>query len=490
LVQSTEWDTGLRFSWLLPLRDVLFGRLWVRLLAITVTPVLVTVVSVALLANYVTVGQFETFLAQDTQQRDDRLQSVLIRYYTEQGGWGTVDANVQRMAALVGERLVLADASGKVVADSAGQLVGQQEGRNWRRALPLQNADNHIGTLYINPLLPGRASSLRTQAFLASVNRSLEIGLAVAVVAALFLTVLFSYRLRRQLAQLIRVAGQIGRGDFSLRVPTPEEGDLAEMGMAINHMAEDLELLLQARRQMVADVAHELRNPLQNINGYIEAIRDGVVTADERTMAILSAETTVLRRLVDDLQELAVAETGRLTMELGSVRVSDQIAAIVDSMRPRAEELGLALSGPAADGLPPVEADARRLRQVLANLVQNAFAHTPRDGRVTISADQLPGFVEIGVSDTGEGIAEEDQDLIFERFFRVDPARSRATGGAGLGLTIAREFVHAMNGEIGVHSGVGEGATFWVRLPVAALEPEPKKARARAQRRRVPVGAS
>jgi signal transduction histidine kinase len=339
-------------------------------------------------------------------------------------------------------------------------------------------------------LLPGRASSLRTQAFLESVNRSLEIGLAVAVVAALFLTVLFSYRLRRQLAQLIRVAGQIGRGDFSLRVPTPEEGDLAEMGMAINHMAEDLERLLQARQQMIADVAHELRNPLQNINGYLEAIRDGVLPADEKTIAVLSSETMVLRRLVDDLQDLSLADSGRLAVELKPVGVSDQIGAIVDSMRPRAEELGLTLSGLTANGLPMVEADARRLRQVLGNLVQNAFAHTPPGGQVRISAEQASAFVEIAVTDTGSGISQADQELIFERFFRVDPARSRATGGAGLGLTIAREFVHAMNGEIGVRSTVGKGSKFWVRLPAIETERESRKPRPRAQRRRERVAAA
>jgi two-component system sensor histidine kinase BaeS len=484
------WGTGLTFSWLAPLRDAVFGRLWVRLLAITVTPVLITVISVALLANYVAIGQFENFLAQDTQQRDDRLQQVLVHYYQEQGSWASVDANVQRMAALVGERLVLTDAGGKVVADSGGQLVGQQEGRNWRRPIPLQNGDSHLGTLYINPLLPGRASSLRTQAFLSGVNRSLEIGLALAVVAALILTVLFSYRLRRQLAQIIRVAGQIGRGNFSLRVPTPEEGDLADMGMAINHMAEDLERLLQARQQMVADVAHELRNPLQNINGYLEAIRDGVLPADERTIAILSSETAVLRRLVDDLQELSLADTGRLAVELKPIQVQDQMAAIIDSMRPRAEERGVALNGPAELNLPLIQADARRVRQVLANLVQNALAVTPRGGQVTITAQPLPGFVEMRVTDTGTGIAQEDQELIFERFFRVDPARSRSTGGAGLGLTIAREFVHAMNGQIGVRSEPGKGAEFWVRLPVAPVARQPRKAQPRTPRRRVPIPAA
>ncbi|HLY66564.1 MAG TPA: HAMP domain-containing sensor histidine kinase [Chloroflexota bacterium] len=457
----------MKFERFAGLRSGFLGRLWVRLLVVTVAPVLITVASVALLANYVTIGQFENFLAQDTQQRDARLVLTLDHFYQEQNSWTGAGSTVQRVAELTGERVVLADASGKVVADSGGQLVDQQQGRSWRRATSLEVGGSRVGTVFINPTLPGRANSLKADAFLAGVNRSLVIGSVVAVVVGLLLTIFLSNRLRRQLAGLIRVTREIGRGDFSLRVPTPEQGDLGDMGMAINRMAEDLERLVKARQQMVADVAHELRNPLQNINGYIEALRDGVLPADERTLGILSSETGVLRRLVDDLQDLSMADSGRLRVELKTLPVQAQIAAVLDSMRPRADELGLELIGHALDGLPDVEADERRLRQVIANLVQNAFAHTPAGGRVVASAKRQPQSVEIAVSDTGRGVAPEDQERIFERFVRVDPARTRATGGAGLGLTIARELVHAMRGEIGVSSRPGEGARFWIRLPQA-----------------------
>jgi signal transduction histidine kinase len=468
-------------------RSGLLGRLWLRLLVVTVTPVLITVVSVALLANYVTIGQFENFLAQDTQQRDDRLETVLEHSYQEQGGsWTGVGNTVQRMAALVGERLVVTDTGGKVISDSAGQLVDQQQGRNWRRPVALTVNGTRVGTVFINPTLPGRASSLKTQAFLEGVNRSLIIGSVLAVVAGLLLTVLFSNGLRRQLVVVIRVTRQIGRGELSLRIPTPHQGDLADLGTAINHMADDLQRQLWARQQMVADVAHELRNPLQNINGYIEGLKDGIVPADERTLGVLSRETAVLRRLVDDLQDLSLADSGSLTVQLAPVRVQEQIAAIVESMQPRAEELGLELTSSGEDELPPIEADERRLRQVLANLVQNALAYTAPGGRVWINIRPLADEMEITVSDTGTGIAEEDQQRIFDRFYRVDPARARSTGGAGLGLTIARELMHAMDGEIGVTSRMGEGSQFWLRLPLAS-EPERQPARTPAAPHKVPL---
>jgi signal transduction histidine kinase len=236
---------------------------------------------------------------------------------------------------------------------------------------------------------------------------------------------------------------------------------------------------MRARQQMVADVAHELRTPLQNINGYIEALRDGVLPADERTLGVLTTETAVLRRLVDDLQDLSLADTGRLPVQLGAVRAQDQIAAIVESMRPRAEELGISLAISAPDALPEIEADERRLRQVIVNLAQNALAYTPAGGRISILAGPVDGMLEITVADTGSGISAEDQERIFERFYRVDPARARSTGGAGLGLTIARELVYAMHGQIGVNSHLGAGSRFWVRLPLAE-EPEPELAPAPA----------
>ncbi|MBV8086890.1 MAG: HAMP domain-containing histidine kinase [Chloroflexi bacterium] len=460
-----------------------FGRLWVRLLFVTVAPVLVAVLSVAVLANYVAVGQFDSYLSQDVQQRDQRLQEELARYYEEQGNWLGVGPTVQRMAALVGERIVVTDVTGQVVADSSSQLVGQQQGKNWRRAMPLSAlGGTRVGTAWINPTLPGRASSLRQEAFLTSVNRSLLIGSVIALLVSVALAVLLSNRLRRQLTVLIRVTRQIGRGNLSLRVPVSAESDVDDVGSAVNQMAEDIEQQIRARRQMVADVAHELRNPLQNINGYIEALRDGVLPADEHTLEILTNETTLLRRLVDDLQDLSVAESGRLSLDIRPVNLAELVAALFESVRPRAEELGIELASAVSRQVPLVLADERRLRQVLANLVSNALVYTPRGGQVGVEASPSGGQVEVGVTDTGAGISAEDQQRIFERFYRLDPARPRSTGGAGLGLTIARELVHAMKGEMGVASTPGEGSRFWIKLPQALPVETPAPRRQRATR--------
>ena len=209
-----------------------------------------------------------------------------------------------------------------------------------------------------------------------------------------------------------------------------------------------------------------------------------MLPADDHTLAILSSETSLLRRLVDDLQDLSVAESGRLSLDIRCVSLAELVGGLFESVRPQAEELGVELSSAVSRQLPPLLADERRLRQVLANLISNALVYTPRGGQVRVEASSANGRVEVAVTDTGSGISAEDQLRIFERFYRSDRARPRSTGGAGLGLTIARELVHAMKGEMGVTSAPTQGSRFWLKLPQANVEaaaPPPSK-RQRATR--------
>ncbi len=349
-----------------------FGRLWVRLFLATVAPVALALISVGLLANYVAVGQFDSFFQQSVQQRDARLLESFQREYLDRRSWSTAGDIALHDATLSGERLVVADASGLIVADSAGQSVGAQAGRTWRRAMPILAGGQQVGTLYINPTLAGRADSVQERTFLDGVNRSLLLGLVLAAVVSLLISFVVARALAQQMVSLINVARRIGRGNLSLRARTVS-GELGELATAINAMAADLQLSLQLRQQMVADIAHELRTPLQNIGGYLEALKDGVASADEHTLGILSSETNVLRQMVDDLQELSLAESGALTIELAPVQVEEQVRAVVGSMLMRADEHGIRLTSYMAPGLPRVMADERRLRQVLANLVSNCL---------------------------------------------------------------------------------------------------------------------
>jgi two-component system sensor histidine kinase BaeS len=230
-------------------------------------------------------------------------------------------------------------------------------------------------------------------------------------------------------------------------------------------MAENLENTERLRRNMVADVAHELRTPLSNLRGYLEAISDGVVQPDETTIRSLSEEAATLSRLIDDLQELSLADAGELKLITQPEDIARLIREAVTTSQAKATAKGLTFTTDLPEELPEVNIDLHRIRQVLLNLLENAVAHTREGGRITVSARQRDGQVYISVADTGEGIPPEDLPMIFERFYRVDKSRTRATGGSGLGLTIAKRLVEAHGGTIEVRSQPGRGSVFTFNLP-------------------------
>jgi signal transduction histidine kinase len=231
-------------------------------------------------------------------------------------------------------------------------------------------------------------------------------------------------------------------------------------------MAHNLERAEELRKNMVADIAHELRTPLSNIKGYLEAVQDGVIGTSEETIIKLDEEATLLSRLVDDLQELSLAEAGELKLERQPADIDTIITATIDMMKPKAALKEITLSVSPNDVLPPVYIDSYRIRQVLRNLIENAITATPARGSVTISARQGDSEIEVSVTDTGEGISPEAINNIFERFYRVDKSRTRATGGSGLGLTIARRIIEMHGGTIRVESEPDKGSRFSFTIPL------------------------
>jgi signal transduction histidine kinase len=221
------------------------------------------------------------------------------------------------------------------------------------------------------------------------------------------------------------------------------------------------------RRNMVADVAHELRTPLSNIRGYLEAVNDGLMKPDAEAIRSLNEEASRLSRLVDELQELSLAEAGELRLECQSEDITELLDRSVSAFQAQAAAKGISLSLDPGGKLPAVNIDSQRIAQVLYNLLDNAMAHTESGGAITISARQEGKWVEVAVTDTGAGIPDEDLPYIFERFYRVDKSRARATGGSGLGLTIAKGLVEAHGGEIKVSSEPGKGSRFSFIMPVA-----------------------
>jgi signal transduction histidine kinase len=284
-------------------------------------------------------------------------------------------------------------------------------------------------------------------------------------VVAAVVTFLLSRRILSPVESLAQAARRVSHGDFSQRVKANSKDEFGELAIAFNAMAEDLERTERLRRNLVADVAHELRTPLSNIQGHVEAIRDGLLPAEPATFDSIYEEVLLLARLVEDLQELTLAEAGQLTLLRQSADVVEIARRAAVAAQPPAEARGLTIETDFPPQQAIAEVDPERIGQVLRNLLSNAITHTSEEGHITVSLKDEDHELRVTVADTGGGIPPEDLPYVFERFYRVDRSRVRATGGAGLGLTIARRLVEAHGGTISVESELGKGSRFTFTLP-------------------------
>lgn len=273
------------------------------------------------------------------------------------------------------------------------------------------------------------------------------------------------------LADLMDAADAVAAGDLHVRVAEESPGDFGRVAQTFNRMARELERAEEQRRNLTADVAHELRTPLSIIQGNLEGLLDGVYQPTAEHLAAILDETRRLGRIIDDLRLLSLAESGQLLLHKEVIEVGELLTDLATSFGGQAEAKGIRLCLVGKEELAemPVKADVGRLYQVLGNLVVNALRFTPPGGTITLRGERAPGAVRLIVRDSGKGIAPEDLPFIFDRFWRADQARSRAEGaGGGLGLAIARQLVLVHGGRIEVESQPGRGATFLVQLPTDA----------------------
>ena len=412
-----------------------------------------------------------------------RLRQFVADYYDRRRGWERWDAgmqeSVERAGSVFASHIVVYDADGAVIANSHPGLLAVEGSRNGKpgtgpfktgKKIPIRFDGKEVGALTVSEVPVGApppfgiAEPAATR-ISGEVNRSLFwAGLGAAALGTL-LVWLISRRTLAPLQNLGATARRLGRGDFSQRADDSGPTEIRELAQSFNTMAAELEEAEQHRRNLTADIAHELRTPLSNIQGYLEAIRDGLVQPTPETIDTIHDQAIHLSRLVEDLRLLARVESGDLHLEFTTASAEDLLQLSVEAVRPRAEAKGVDLRLDTGPALPPIQVDSTRLSQVIGNLLDNAITHTPAGGSVTVLAQEADGALEVVVADTGPGIAPEDLPRLFDRFYRADPSRSRATGGTGLGLTIARRLVEAHGGTIEVESTVGEGSRFTVRLP-------------------------
>jgi signal transduction histidine kinase len=303
-------------------------------------------------------------------------------------------------------------------------------------------------------------------AFNDAVRTALVAALLAALTAGVIVALAVSLRIARPVSRLAAAAHRIAAGHYAERVPAGGEGEIADLAESFDAMAASLEATEQRRLGLVGDVAHELRTPLATLDGYLEGLEDGVVAADLATWRLLRHETSRLTRLVDELQELWRAEARQLPLRMQAVDVAGVAADVLERARPAAAPRGISLELLAAGTL-IASCDPDRLSQILDNYVSNALRYAP-DGStiaVNVAGDASAEHVTVTVSDQGPGLTPEQQVQVFERFYRVDPSRSRALGGAGIGLAIVRALAAAMDGRAWATSdGPGRGSEFHATL--------------------------
>jgi signal transduction histidine kinase len=479
------------------------NRLWLQLALGFALVTLLSTLTVALVANATADATFRGYLAQ-TQALESGLVEQLAAYYAAQGSWAGVD---QLLAAPSGPGMgqghgqgpmmlrssfALADAEGWVVAGPAGITAGQRLSASERAAaIPVVAQGRTVGYLVARAAQQA-ALPAAAERFLARLNQTLWLTGLLASVLALALGLLIARGLAAPLTRLAEGTRRITAGQLAERVPVAGPVEVRITAAAFNEMAAALERGEGQRRQMVADIAHELRTPLTVIQGNLRAMLDDVYPLSKEEVATVYEASLGLRRLVDDLRELSLAEAGRLELRPQPVAVAPLLAGEAALFADLASAHGVTLTVAAAPRLPQSLADPERLAQILHNLVSNALRHTPAGGSVTLRATaeadrggpeahgRAAPFVRFEVVDTGVGIAADELPHLFERFYRADRGRAREGGGSGLGLAIARQLVTLQGGAIGVDSAPGQGSRFWFTLPTAAA-PGPAQMKALPQ---------
>ena len=306
------------------------------------------------------------------------------------------------------------------------------------------------------------------EAFTVSIIVAWGLAVTIAVLLALVVSWYLTRRVQHSVAAVTSSAAEIASGRYDTRVVSPGLGrEFDDLADSVNELARRLDATETTRRRMLADLGHEMRTPLATLDSYFEALDDGIHTFDDHVQEVLWSATQRLERLASDIVDVSRAEEHLTRLRPSPTTTRALVTSAVDAVRERYESKGVQLHTHVVDAA-PVTVDTDRIGQVLANLLDNALRHTPAGGIVTVSCTRAGDhYVEITVTDSGEGVAPQHIDHLFDRFYRADTSRGRQSGGSGIGLTITRALVEAHGGHIRAHSdGPGKGASFTVTIPV------------------------
>jgi signal transduction histidine kinase len=444
--------------------------------------VIVFAVAVTILIMYVTVGFALRKSERDRQFRQLVGQANAVAAVGFSANGHPAMGTLRRALAELPGRAVVVDATGTAVAGDlpvpatvdralSGKLDTGVAGSLEYIGYPVTRGGTVVGAVYLTHRVEGSGffgPIEATASFVRSVWWQLLLAGAISAVIALGLARLLARGLTQPLRSMAGAARRLARGDYTQRVPITSRDEVGQLAEAFNRMAGEMEGLERLRRDLVANVSHELKTPISALRARLENIMDGVEPADPALLAVMLQQTERLTRLVDQLLDLSRLESGDVHLEREPLALGPLVDRVLSEVRLARHDRGIHARNEIPADLPLIEADRERIHQLLFNLLDNAFRFTPAGGRVSVQAASNGEWCEVTVEDTGPGIPPEQLSLVFERFYRVDPSRSREDGGTGIGLAIAHSVVDAHGGRIWAESEPGGGSRFRFVLPMVA----------------------
>ncbi|MEP6987100.1 MAG: ATP-binding protein [Chloroflexota bacterium] len=436
---------------------------WMAILLVTS---LVGVALVGLFAYRTTVSGYDKLRV---DQARTTFVSDVTTYYEAHKSWDGVQPWLRSNHTGNGPQLfALADTQGSIVAgfgpfhDTDHMTTEQIE-----QGTAIIINGERVGTALL--ATPPPNLDPREQSYINNTNQALLIGAIGAGSMALLIGILLSRQFLRPLTELTSAIRAMKQGDLNQQVQVRTRDELGDLALTFNQMSAQIHRVNQQRQQMTADIAHDLRTPLMVITGYLEALRDGTLAPTPERFEAMNVEALQLKRLVEDLRTLSLADAGELKLVYQSVQAGDLLAQVKKSFEPLADEHKVALKVDVQQGLPNLRIDPERMIQVIANLVTNALRYTPVGGTVTLQARQNKDNIQLAINDTGAGIPADKLPNIFERFYRIEESRYQSEGESGLGLAIAKSIVEAHHGTIAAESAVGVGTSIIITLQPAPV---------------------
>jgi len=433
------------------------------------------IISVAIIfitARSNTRAEFIRFLS---DQNQSNIVSELSNYYNQNGSWdgaeiifiqggppyqpGFGSGGPNRRPTFV-----LTDENGNVlIANERYQIGDKVSQADFELGISITEDGKVIGVLV--PMRTPFQGNPREVEFIERINLTLLYGALIGAVIALLLGIFLSRTITRPLRELTNATHAVSEGDLTQQVPVRSKDELGELAKAFNKMSAELSRSVNSRKQMTADIAHELRTPLSLILGHAEAVHDGVLSPTRENFEIIREEAVRLEHLVNDLRTLSLADAGELTIIPQIIEPERLLQEVASLYQYQTQKKNIKLELDIASPLSTIEVDPGRMTQVITNILDNATRHTPEDGKIILSAKQMGDQVELAIQDSGPGLPPEDLNRIFERFYRADSSRQREDGGSGLGLAIARSIVQAHGGQLSAESDAGKGLKIKILLP-------------------------